>query len=181
MLIDLTLKINPKNATTAIANLGHYGTHLDIMDNDDIDIHKFITTGKLIDIEPNRDQLITVTDISNSKTNIKKNDFVIFRSNWLQDHGYGNKSYFINHPHLGDDVIDYLISKEIAFIGLDFPGAQRKEKHVLVDKKCADHGIYIIENLNNLHLIKINTFTAYCFPMRLSGSTGIPIRVVINV
>jgi len=63
-------------------------------------------------------------------------------------------------------------------LGLDFPGAQRHEKHKIIDQKCADHGIYIIENLNNLHLITQNKFKSYCFPMNLSGMTGIPVRVI---
>lgn len=179
MLIDLTIKINPKTATSNIAKLGHHGTHLDIMENDDIPIENFITTGKMFDITSIRDRIIELQDLKN--TIINEKDFVIFRSHWLKDHDYATPAYFANHPHLSDELIDFLLDKKIAFIGLDFPGAQRKEKHIEVDNKCAAKNVFIIENLNNLHLLTQDTFKAYCFPMNLSGSSGIPIRVIAEI
>ena len=179
MLIDLTLKIDPAKGTSAIAKLGHYGTHLDIMDKE-IPIENFITKGKLIDITQIRNRLIEKTDIPQD-INIDKKDFVIFRSNWLKDQGYATPDYFSEHPHLSDDTIDFLLAKQISFIGLDFPGAQRKEKHLLIDNKCASQDVYIIENLDNLHLVTKNEFKVYCFPMHLTGSTGIPIRIVADL
>ncbi|OGV27764.1 MAG: hypothetical protein A3F18_00850 [Legionellales bacterium RIFCSPHIGHO2_12_FULL_37_14] len=180
MLIDLTLKINPKNATTPLAALGHYGTHIDVMENVSLPIEKFITVGKLIDITLIRNRLIQVEDIEH-QIPITKNDFVIFRSCWLYDHDYGTKDYFFNHPQLSDAVIDYLLEKKISFIGLDFPGAQLHEKHKDVDLKCASQQVYLIENLNHLELITQPSFKAYCFPMHFYGNSGIPIRVIVEI
>lgn len=180
MLIDLSLKINPKHATHELAKLGHYGTHVDIMDANNMLIENFITTGKLIDITAIRDTLVHLEDIINLN-DINEKDFVVFRSGWLKDKTYGTQGYFLNHPHLADDIIDFLIEKKISFIGLDFPGAQREALHLEVDKKCAENGVFIIENLNNLDQINQTVFEAYCFPMNLAGSTGIPIRVLAKL
>lgn len=180
MLLDLTLKINPKNAATDIAKLGHYGTHIDLMEKDTIPLEHFITTAKLIDIHSIRDRIIELKDIENNIT-INQKDFIIFRSYWLKDYGYGTYEYAKDHPQLADDVIDYLIDKKVSFIGLDFMGAQRHKNHIAVDNKCAENGIYIIENLDNLDLINQNCFRAYCFPMNLMGSTGVPIRVIAEL
>jgi kynurenine formamidase len=177
MYIDLSLEINPSNVDTPIAKMGHFGTHIDVMNNcKQIPIENFFCNAILIDITQLRDRLIEKKDLIHF--DINKDDFVIFRSNWLKDFGYGNKEYNTNHPHFSDEAIDYLISKNIRYMGLDFPGAQRKEKHKIIDQKCADHQIFIIENLNNLHLLTNNKFHAYCFPMSLSGMSGVPIRVV---
>lgn len=180
MLIDLTLEINPSNAENPIAKMGHFGTHLDIMDkNNQIPIENFFCNTTLIDITNIRNRIIETEDLLNY--DIYREEFIIFRTNWMKDYKYGSQQYHNNHPHFSDNAIDFLISKKIRFIGLDFPGAQRKEKHHIIDKKCADHNIYIIENLNNLDLINKNRLFTYCFPMKLSGMTGIPIRVIAQI
>lgn len=74
MLIDLTLKINPKNAVSKMAQLGHYGTHIDVMEENDIPIKNFITSGKLIDITDIRGKLIELKDIV-GKASINENHF----------------------------------------------------------------------------------------------------------
>lgn len=180
MFIDLSLKIDQKNASSDMARKGHYGTHLDIMENSEVPIEHFVTTGKLIDITELRHELIQLDDIVNS-VSIAEGDFVFFRSHWLRDHGYGTPTYFKDHPHFSDEVIDYLLDKQIAFIGLDFPGAQRKEKHIHVDHKCAAKNVYIVENLNNLEKITTDKFNTFCFPMHIAGQTGIPVRVLVDV
>ena len=180
MLIDLTLEVNPNHSESPIAKMGHFGTHIDVMDQyAHIPIDKFFCNTTLIDISDIRERLIEKNDLLHR--DIQKDDFVIFRANWMNDYGYMNRAYHTDHPHFSDQAIDYLISKQIRFLGLDFPGAQRKEKHKLVDQKCANHGIFIIENLNNLTLLDKDRFFTYCFPMNLSGMSGIPIRVVAKL
>jgi kynurenine formamidase len=177
MYFDLSLEVNPSNIDTPIAKLGHFGTHIDVMDKStQIPVENFFCTAVLIDISKIREHVVEKEDLVNFEIN--QNDFVIFRSNWMKDFGYGTREYSFNHPHFSDEAIDYLISKNIRFIGLDFPGAQRKEKHKIIDQKCADHQIFIIENLNNLDLLTKNKFAAFCFPMHFSGMSGVPIRVV---
>jgi len=180
MYIDLSLEVHLGYADNPIAKMGHLGTHIDIMDKySQIPIEHFFCTAALIDISRFRDRLIETEDLIHFEIN--EDDFIIFRSNWIKDFGYGNKEYHSNHPHFSDEAIDYLISKQIRFIGLDFPGAQRKEKHKVIDQKCAENHIFIIENLNNLNLITKNKFEAFCFPMPFSGISGIPIRVIAKM
>lgn len=180
MYIDLSLEVHPGNTNNPIAKMGHLGTHIDVMDKySQIPIEHFFCSARLIDISKLRDRLIEKEDLIHFVIN--KDDFIIFRTNWIEDFGYGNKEYFTNHPHFSDEAIEYLISKHIRFIGLDFPGAQRKENHKVIDQKCADHQIFIIENLTNLNLITKNKFEAFCFPMHFSGMSGIPIRVIAKM
>jgi kynurenine formamidase len=179
MLIDLSLMVNPLNAEQKLGQMGHYGTHIDMMDSPSIPIDHFFCDTLLIDISDIRDAPIEPEHLKHH--DIRENDFVIFRAHWLRDFSYATKAYLSNHPHFSDEAIDFLISKKIRFMGLDFPGAQRHEKHKIVDQKCAKHQIFIIENLNQLEEITQKRFKTYCFPMPFKGMTGIPIRVVAEV
>ena len=50
MLIDLSVTIPVDKELSGPNKLGHLGTHLDIMDLEDVPIEKFITRGKLVDL-----------------------------------------------------------------------------------------------------------------------------------
>lgn len=179
MLIDLSLEVNPHHAHSEIAKMGHFGTHIDMMDSPGIPITHFFCNAILIDITAIRDEKIKPKHLK--LHDIQEQDFVVFRAHWLKDYCYGTKEYLTNHPHFSDEAIDHLVAKKIRFIGLDFPGAQRHEKHKKVDQKCANQKIFIIENLNNLDQIQQQRFKAFCFPLPFKGMTGIPIRVVAEV
>lgn len=52
-----------------------------------------------------------------------------------------------------------------------------------MDQYCADHGVFIIENLCNLGsiLTNTNTFKANTYPMNYAKMTGLPCRVVADI
>jgi kynurenine formamidase len=121
MYINLTLAVNPNQAQSPIAKMGHFGTHIDVMDKfSKLSIEYFFCNTILFDISHIRERLIEKNDLL--EINIEKDDFLIVRSLWLADFGYASSAYHHNHPHFSDEAIDYLISKKIRFLGLDFPG-----------------------------------------------------------
>ena len=79
--------------------------------------------------------------------------FVAFYTGFIEKTGYGGKAYFTGHPQLSDDLIDALLAKGISIIGVDFAGVRRGKEHTLKDQYCADHGVFIIENLCNLQSV----------------------------
>jgi len=52
-----------------------------------------------------------------------------------------------------------------------------------MDQYCADHGVFVIENLCNLSKILDhgNQFQAYTSPMHFADMTGLPCRVIVRV
>ncbi|WP_259473473.1 hypothetical protein [Clostridium estertheticum] len=70
-------------------------------------------------------------------------------------------------------ILNYLIDKQVNFIGIDMNGAQKPASHLRIDQHCADRGVFIIENLDKLDLVleKVSNkpFTAYIFPVNMSG------------
>ncbi|KZL88511.1 hypothetical protein CLMAG_61660 [Clostridium magnum DSM 2767] len=64
-------------------------------------------------------------------------------------------------------------------------GAQKPENHLRIDQYCADRGVFIIENLDNLDLLlekaSDKSFTVYTFPVNMSGFSGLRCRVIAEI
>ncbi len=192
MKIDLSFKVDKKvleeiSASLEQANLdlekqGHVGTHFDVM-NKEFSIENIITRGRIFDISHIKTGEVKLQDLDLS--NIEKGDFVMFYSGILKQLGYGPKEYFSTNIELSDELIDALINREVNFIGIDMNGAQKPANHLHIDQYCADRGVFIIENLDNLDILLEKAadkpFTVYTFPVNMSGFSGLPCRVIAEI
>lgn len=185
MKIDVTLKITPKMVSDAQGNerkalVGHLGTHFDVM-NKEFPLDYTKRRAIVFDVSSKKNRDIDVCDIDINV--IEPKMFVAFNTGFIEEIGYGNKEYFSNHPQLSNELIDALLDKKISMIGVDFAGIRRGKEHTSKDQYCADHGVFIIENMYNLHAIVdhggkciMNTY-----PMKYESMTGLPCRVVAEV
>lgn len=185
MLIDITLPITPKLMNLAMENtakslIGHIGTHFDVMDKD-FPLEYTTRKGVVFNVSQVHGREIEVSDIDLEE--IQKDMFVAFCTNFLSKEAYGTHEYFKNHPQLSHQLINALLEKEISIIGIDCAGIRNGKEHVPTDQKCSDHKIFVIENLWDLQsILKVsNTFTAHTYPLRYSGITGLPCRVIAEV
>ena len=189
MNIDLTYKISkdsvPANIMERIKGLfemGHLGTHFDVMDKQ-FPLEYFERKGKIVDVSHIRDREITIEDLQQE---IAENDFVIFKTGFIKEAGYGTEKYFKgNSPELSDELIDFLLEKKISIIGIDASGIKKGAKHPQADQHCADHQVFVIENLDHLDVLLANTagnpFTVYCLPLSIEELSGLPCRVVAKI
>lgn len=187
MLVDITLKITPKMVTDAMENdktrlAGHLGTHFDVM-NKEFPLEYTRRKGIVFDVSSVRGRDIEVSDVD--LTLVQKGMFVAFSSGYIEKIGYGSLEYFTEHPQLSDALIEKLVEKEVSIIGVDFGGVRRGKEHKPKDQYCADHGVFIIENLCNLHALlenqKVKTFMANTYPVNYAEMTGLPCRVVAEL
>jgi kynurenine formamidase len=192
MKIDLSFKVDKKvleeisdslaQVSLDLEKQGHVGTHFDVMDKE-FSIENIITRGRIFDISHIKTGEVKLQDLDLS--NVEKGDFVMFYSGILKKLGYGTKEYFSTNIELSDELIDALINREVNFIGIDMNGAQKPVNHLCIDKYCADRGVFIIENLDNLDLLleKVadKSFTVYTFPVNMSGFSGLPCRVIAEI
>ncbi|WP_353094688.1 cyclase family protein [Tissierella praeacuta] len=162
--------------------IGHIGTHFDVMDKK-FSLENTIRNGRLFDIRNIRDKEIDTTDIDLNK--IKENDFVIFYTGYLEEESYGTERYFTDYPVLSKSLINKLISKKVSLIGIDTASIVRPNVHIETDQHCADNGIFVIENLNNLGLLLGNVqdkgFKVYTFPISIENISGLPCRVIAEI
>ena len=75
------------------------------------------------------------------------------------------------------------MTDRVSVIGLDFGGVRRGREHTPKDRYCAEHNVFIIENLCNLKAVYDagGCFTAHTYPVNYTQMTGLPCRVIAEV
>lgn len=137
--------------------------------------------GIVFDVSRIKGRDIDIIDIDINK--VTNDMFVRFYTGFIEKQGYGTKKYFTEHPQLSNELLEVLVQKKVSIIGVDFAGVRRGKEHTPMDQHCANHGVFIIENLCNLASIlkKGNTFVANTYPMNYADMTGLPCRVVVDI
>lgn len=184
MLIDLTVRVTEAIRQTAEANnpmasFGHLGTHFDVM-NKEFPLDFTRREAIVLDVSGVAGRDIEPGDVDLSA--VRPGTFVAFYSGYLERVGYGTGDYFREHPQLSGALIDALLARQIAIIGIDFAGLRRGAEHTPTDQYCADRGVFVVENLCSLGRILQNRpaahFVAHTYPVNFAGTTGLPCRVV---
>lgn len=185
MRIDITTAISRERLEQAfhLQNdklVGHIGTHFDVMDKA-FPLEYTERRGIAFDVSGVGDREIAVSDIDIDT--IERDTFVAFYTGYIERVGYGEDGYFANHPQLSTNLIDTLLERGVSIIGIDCGGIRRGSEHTPIDQYCADHGVFVVENLCHLdELIRQGGhFTAHTYPMNWAGVTGLPCRVIAEV
>lgn len=185
MMIDITLPVTPEMLGTAWDNtakslVGHLGTHFDVMDKE-FPLEYTERKAVVFDVSSVRGRDITVADIDLDLVGAEM--FVAFYTGFIEETAYGTPQYFKEHPQLSGELIEALLNRGISIIGVDCAGIRRTPEHVPADQHCADRGVFVVENLWNLkELFSVSReFTAGTYPVRFSGVTGLPCRVVARI
>ncbi len=179
MLIDLTIEVTESVIKDAegnekMASLGHLGTHFDVM-NKEFPLDYTIRRGVVFPVCGKTE--IGLSDIDPSL--VEENLFVAFRTGFIEREPYGSKAYFTLHPELTEELIGFLISRKVSIIGIDCAGIRRGKQHTPADQRCADAGVFVVENLCLKDLPNpAGCLTVFTFPVRFGNSTGLPCRVV---
>ncbi len=182
--IDLTVPVTPALTTRAGENepkakFGHLGTHFDVMDRT-FPLAFLERNAVVFDVRGVYPRDIEARDIALDL--VQPDQFVMFYTGFIEQHAYGAAAYFSNHPQLADALIDQLLARRISLIGVDCAGIRCGVEHTPKDQYCADHGVFVVENLCNLgELLQVaagKPFSAYTFPIHYLGLTGLPCRVV---
>ena len=184
MIIDLTTKISKEQMEQWLdkseqrhITSGHIGTHLDTYQKTPISLDYFKSTGLLIDVtDICESREIDISDVESA--DIEENSFVLFRTARIERFPYGSQEYFHNHPQLSERLIEWLLSHNIRFIGIDCSGIRRGDEHRGADIQCEECGTYVIENLCNLYQIKTVKFMVYTMWLDDPAMTGLKCRVI---
>ena len=185
MLFDLTLQITPDMMKTAGESekkvfSGHMGTHFDVMDKE-FPLEYTRLPAVVFDVSHVQQRDIEPADIDLEQ--VKQGMFVVFYTGYIHQVEYGTVQYFKEHPQLSQGLIDALLDKGVFIIGIDCAGIRRGKEHVPADQRCADRGVFVVENLTDLARVLASggQFTAETYPVRYTGMTGLPCRVIARV
>lgn len=182
MLVDITLRITPKITKDAQGNLkkalvGHLGTHFDVM-NKEFPLEYVRRQAVVFDVSGVSGRDIEISDIDLDA--VEKDMFVALYTGYIDQVEYGSKEYFASHPAPSVELIDALLVKGVSIIGVDCAGVRNGKEHTPMDQHCADHGVFIVENLCNLDKV-IGRCVINTYPMNYAEMTGLPCRVVAEV
>jgi len=181
-IVNNILKLSGINNVSNLTKLGHIGTHFDVMDKE-FELENTERMGKVFDVSHIKHRDIEITDIDVDK--IEKKDFVMFYTGCLKEKQYGTLAYLTDHPELSNSLITYLVNKQVSMIGIDGPGIRKQAEHPKADMYCADNGIFVVENLNQLDVLlkeaRTDDFIVHTYPVNCKGLTGLSCRVVAEI
>lgn len=154
----------------------HIGTHIDVYNYSDLDLSLKLCRGVVVDV---RD--LNIVDCERvEKIEVRKGDFIIFRTGFMEKFGYGTKEYLNleGAPFLTDEAVDYLIDRGVKFIGIDLHGIQHGRDHRKIDEYTESKGTYVIENMTNLDKISDIVKLKLEWDQK-EGATAIPVEIEV--
>ena len=182
-----TLQKNGVNLTKITIG-SHTGTHLDAPRHfirngigiDKIPPHRLIGEAYVADLsEKPIGSGITSKDLRRKlEGKIARDDIVILYTG-CSNH-WGEESINRRYTYLADDAADYLASKSVRAVGIDFLSVEKfNAPKPVVHKKLLGKGIFIIESLSSA----VKPFLGkrvlmICMPIKLQDGDGAPSRVV---
>ena len=170
----------------------HCGTHVDAPFHywkDGISVEKIpIETmiGKCYTVKLNKNALegISEKELEPYLKNIKKGQMLFINTGWYKK--WPTKEYETSYPFLLPDAGKLIAGLGISVLGLDTPGPDApirsgKRKGDPLHIELLSKNMPIIENLDNLDSISGMESTVYALPIKLTGSSGAPVRVVASI
>jgi kynurenine formamidase len=190
MLMDLTLTVpadlellslsDDHELIKRLLDEGHIGTHFDVVDKA-FPIESFRTNGKIFDISHIRGREVEIADLAGQS--IDEGDTIIFYTGYMTQFGY-SREYAEYSAELSDETVEYLLSRKIRIIAVDAAGGQNPKKHKRFDQHCADHNVFVVENLDNLEALLERSpepFLIYTAPLHRQDLSGLPCRVFAEI
>ncbi len=167
-----------------LAIYSHTGTHIDapahILEEgntlDALPADHFYGKTTVLDVShiPGPDIAIDCLNLPLNKTCI---DFVIFYTGWY--HKWGTAAFFKDFPVPSTETAQYLADLGIKGVGTDAISIDRAyATEFTIHKIFLQNKILIIENLTNLAGLVGEIFTLCCWPLKIAGADGAPVRAV---
>jgi arylformamidase len=161
----------------------HTGTHIDspahILKNSksisNLDVGHFV--GKAFVARYTASNPIKIQWIKKEIDRVGKPDFILLSCGW--DQYWSSDDYFSDFPLPGSEVFHYLSQLGLKGVGIDAISIDSTHSSTLINHRLllASNTI-IIENLKDLHKIPDGIFEFFCFPLKIYGGDGSPVRAV---
>jgi arylformamidase len=182
-----TLQKDGVNLTRLIMG-SHTGTHLDaprhfIRDGigiDRIPPNKLIGEAYVIDLSKKPiGSGLTSQDLRRELEEKILNDDIVAIYTGCSEH-WGDTSISREYTYLTEDAADYLVSKKVRAVGIDFLSVEKfKAPEPVAHKTLLGNGIFIIESLSSaLKQFVGRRILMICMPIKLQDGDGAPSRVV---
>ncbi len=161
----------------------HTGTHLDAPAHKirggktlgDLPLDRFMGKAVAADLTEIRGPSIDVADINHLASDLEECEFLLLRTGWSRF--WGRDAYFSGFPALSEEAAEWLCGFGLKGIGVDTLSADLSESDDFpIHNRLLGNGMVIIENLTNLDRLPPSPFTFCCFPLKIEGGDGSPVR-----
>ncbi len=149
-----------------------------------VPLEKFVGEAVMLDLtqKGRKNAEITLEDVKKYDKVPKKNDIIVMRTDWGRKK-FGKTEYYTDSPYINEDVARWLVSKKPKAIGFDFfeeYNARLKDfkpADFIVHRIMMGAGIFLIEGITNLHLVKKRRFMLHAAPIKLKDCEAAPARI----
>jgi kynurenine formamidase len=165
----------------------HIGTHIDspahMVQNgrslDRFPVSKFYGTAYIVTI-PSHLKIIGREFLDDFMEYIIRSDFLLFRTGWCRK--WGTEAYLYNYPFLKSETAEWLTNFKLKGIGIDAISVDPMESSDWpVHNILFRSGLIIIENLNYPDDLSLTGGDFACFPLKIAGADGSPVRAILRV
>ncbi len=164
----------------------HHGTHIDCplhfvadgKSTDNSELGNFYGKAVIADCTQfGTDDQISADHLQGLNLNWDTLDWLIVYTGWYKY--WSTPRYLENFPVLSVEAARFLQGKKLKGIGLDVISIDAIDSvDYPLHKIILGSGMYVIENLCNLHQIPEGEFTLAAFPLKIAQGDGSPIRAV---
>lgn len=172
-----------------VTMFSHTGTHIDapshIFENapslDKFPAGHFAGRGLVLDVTETKHRTIAIENLTDFEAEITAADYLLFHTGWSSYWGY--EDYFKEYPALSEDTANWLAENfSLKGIGVDTISVDPEHSRKFpVHRALLGRGILVVENLANLDLLLEASFLFFCFPLKISGADGSPVRAAAGV
>lgn len=161
----------------------HTGTHMDAPYHffkngktiDRFPVERFILSARVVLIE----SPVAVEPVELEKVKIQPGEAILFKTCNSTESRIEDDVFRENFIYLSQKGADWCVRKKVGLIGIDYISIEKFDsKDFSVHRKILGNDIPILEGIN-LKSVPEGRYTLYCFPLKISGGDGAPVRAVL--
>ena len=178
-----TLEDGDECNLSEITMSAHAGTHMDAPSHffsegktiDRFPVEKFILSAVVVHVQ-NRGSIEpeALEDVT-----VLPGDAILFKTGNSTEGRIENGVFEEDFVYLSEKGADWCLQKRVGLVGIDYISIEKYgSKASPVHRKILGRGIPILEGIN-LKSVPAGKYTLYCFPLKIGGGEGAPVRAIL--
>jgi arylformamidase len=161
----------------------HAGTHMDAPSHffsggktiDRFPVEKFVLSALVVHVQ-NR---VSIEPGELENVNVLPGEAILFKTSNSTEGRIENGVFEEGFVYLSEKGADWCLQKEVGLVGIDYISIEKYgSRGFPVHRKILGRGIPILEGVN-LRSVPAGKYTLYCFPLKIGGGEGAPVRAVL--
>jgi arylformamidase len=168
---------------SGITMSAHAGTHVDAPYHffkkgktiDQFPVEKFILSARVLPIQ--NGVAIEPSELEN--VGVRPGEAVLFKTRNSTEGRIENGVFQENFVYLSARGADWCVHNGVGLVGIDYISIERfGSKNFTIHRKILSNDTPILEGIN-LKSVPEGRYTLYCFPLKIRGGDGAPVRAVL--